>query len=193
MQLILASSSSIRRELLERLNLPYQAMSPDIDESPKSGEDAEQLARRLSQEKALLIAKQHPDAVVIGSDQVAFLASDPFDFVGKPMDYLQAFAQLQRQSGQILNFRTGLSLQSVRQNIDTTVVIHSQVKFRDLSDAEIDYYLQQDTPYFCAGSFKLESLGISLFEWTKSDDFTAIMGLPMISLCQLLRQYGFRV
>lgn len=191
--LILASSSSIRKELLNRLKLDYQAISPDIDESPYPHETAEQLAHRLSYSKARWIAESYPDAIVIGSDQVAFLAENEMQFVGKPMTHQNAFMQLKQQSGQILHFRTGLSLQSVEKKIDTTLVIHSQVKFRELNDHEIEYYLQQDQPYFCAGSFKLESLGISLFEWTKSDDFTAIMGLPMISLCQLLRQHGFSV
>lgn len=191
--LILASSSSIRKELLNRLNLEYQAFSPDIDESPLANETAQQLAYRLSQQKAKIIAERYPDAIVIGSDQVAFLAENETHFVGKPMTHENAFMQLKQQSGQILHFRTGLSLQSVAKKIDTTLVIHSQVKFRELNDHEIEYYLQQDQPYFCAGSFKLESLGISLFEWTKSDDFTAIMGLPMIALCQLLRQHGFQV
>lgn len=191
--LILASSSSIRKELLNRLNLEYQAFSPDIDESPLANETAQQLAYRLSQQKAKIIAERYPDAIVIGSDQVAFLAENETHFGGKPMTHENAFMQLKQQSGQILHFRTGLSLQSVAKKIDTTLVIHSQVKFRELNDHEIEYYLQQDQPYFCAGSFKLESLGISLFEWTKSDDFTAIMGLPMIALCQLLRQHGFQV
>lgn len=188
-QIILASSSVTRRLLLDRLGIPYTAISPDIDESAKANETAEQLAYRLSFEKAQVIAQQYPDAIVIGSDQVAWLAEQPQQFIGKPYTEHAAIQQLQRQSGKILNFSTGVSVQCLSQNNQQTTTVAFQVQFRQLSDEEIQRYVQADQPLHCAGGFKCESLGMTLFEWTKGDDYTALMGLPIIYLCQFLRDF----
>lgn len=192
-QIILASSSETRKALLDRLQLDYLAISPDIDESAKPHETAEQLAQRLSYEKALKIANNHPDAIVIGSDQVAYLAESPQQFIGKPYTEQGAIAQLQQQSGKVLHFATGLSVHSLNQQFEQTCVVTFQAKFRDLSDDEIRRYVTLDQPLHCAGSFKGESLGISLFEWLKGDDYTALMGLPIIQLCSILRQLNIQI
>ncbi|MEC8886335.1 MAG: nucleoside triphosphate pyrophosphatase [Pseudomonadota bacterium] len=192
-QIILASSSETRKALLDRLQLDYLAISPDIDESAKPNENAEQLAQRLSFEKALKIANDYPDAIVIGSDQVAYLAESPQQFIGKPYTEQGAIAQLQQQSGKIINFATGLSVQCLNQQFEQTCVVPFQAKFRDLSDDETRRYVTIDQPLHCAGSFKGESLGISLFEWLKGDDYTALMGLPMIQLCSVLRQLNIQI
>ena len=192
-QIILASSSETRKALLDRLQLDYLAISPDIDESAKPNENAEQLAQRLSFEKALKIANDYPDAIVIGSDQVAYLAESPQQLIGKPYTEQGAIAQLQQQSGKIINFATGLSVHSPNQQFEQTCVVPFQAKFRDLSDDEIRRYVTLDQPLHCAGSFKGESLGISLFEWLKGDDYTALMGLPMIQLCSILRKLDIQI
>ena len=189
-QIILASSSSTRKELMDRLNLDYLAISPDIDESAIPDETADQLAQRLSIEKSEIIAKQHPDAIVIGSDQVAWCEDDPFNFIGKPYTVEGAIAQLKNQSGKVVCFSTGLSVQQHSKNIAFNQVVHFKVKFRDLTKAEIERYVAFDQPLYCAGSFKCESLGLSLFEWTQGEDFTALMGLPLIQLCGFLRQFA---
>ena len=192
-QIILASSSETRKALLDRLQLDYLAISPDIDESAKPNENAEQLAQRLSFEKALKIANDYPDAIVIGSDQVAYLAESPQQFIGKPYNEQGAIAQLQNQSGKVLHFATGLSVHSLNQQFEQTCVVTFQAKFRDLSDDEIRRYVTLDQPLHCAGSFKGESLGVSLFEWLKGDDYAALMGLPMIQLCSILRQLNIQI
>lgn len=192
-QIILASSSETRKALLDRLQLDYLAISPDIDESAKPNENAEQLAQRLSFEKALKIANDYPDAIVIGSDQVAYLTESPQQFIGKPYTEQGAIAQLQQQSGKIINFDTGLSVHSPNQQFEQTCVVPFQAKFRDLSDDEIQRYVTLDQPLHCAGSFKGESLGISLFEWLKGDDYTTLMGLPMIQLCSILRKLDIQI
>lgn len=192
-QIILASSSETRKALLDRLQLGYLAISPDIDESAKPHETAEQLAQRLSFEKALKIANDYPDAIVIGSDQVAYLAESPQHFIGKPYTEQNAIAQLQQQSGKVLHFATGLSVQCINQQFEHTCVVPFQAKFRVLSDDEIRRYVTLDQPLHCAGSFKGESLGISLFEWLKGDDYTALMGLPMIEMCSILRQLNIQM
>lgn len=191
-QIILASSSETRKALLNRLHLDYLAISPEIDESAKPHESAEQLAQRLSFEKALKVANDYPDAIVIGSDQVAYLAQSPQQFIGKPYTKENAIAQLQNQSGKVLHFATGLSVQCINQQFEHTCIVPFQAKFRDLSNDEIQRYVTIDQPLHCAGSFKGESLGISLFEWLKGDDYTALMGLPIIQLCAVLRQLGVR-
>lgn len=192
-QIILASSSETRKALLDRLQLDYLAISPDIDESAKPNENAEQLAQRLSFEKALKIANDYPDAIVIGSDQVAWREHAPHDFIGKPYTEQNAIAQLQNQSGKVLHFATGLSVQCLNQQFEQTCVVPFQAKFRELSNDEIQRYVTLDQPLHCAGSFKGESLGISLFEWLKGDDYTALMGLPMIQLCSILRQLDIQI
>lgn len=191
--IILASSSSTRRDLMDRLNISYQAISPDIDETAQHNETANQLALRLSIEKANIIAQQYPEAIVIGSDQVAWLADTPTQFIGKPYTSENAIAQLQHQSGKILHFSTGLSVQCLALQAHAHTVVPYTVKFRELNMAEIQRYVEFEQPLHCAGSFKCESLGMTLFETMQGDDYTALMGLPLIQLCQILRQYGIQL
>ena len=192
-EIILASSSSTRKDLMDRLNVKYRAISPDIDETAHIGESADQLAKRLSIEKALVIAKQYPESIIIGSDQVAWLKDEPCTFIGKPYTYDGAIEQLKNQSGKTLCFSTGLSVQCLAKNIQQNHIVHFKVKFRDLSLAEIERYVRFEQPYYCAGSFKCESLGLSLFESTEGTDFTALMGLPLIKLCHELRILGLNL
>lgn len=189
-ELILASGSQTRKDLMDRLRLDYRCISPDIDESATGELHADDLAKRLAFEKAAVIAAQHPDAIVIGSDQVAWREHAPYDFIGKPLSVENAIQQLQANSGQTVFFSTALSVQHLQSGFETTRVEHYQVKFRQLTLAEIERYIEIDQPLHCAGSFKCESLGISLFERMVGDDQTTLMGLPMIQLCKILRQFG---
>ncbi|EPF80421.1 Maf-like protein [Acinetobacter gyllenbergii] len=189
-ELILASSSQTRKDLMDRLRLDYRCISPDIDESADGEVHADDLAKRLAYEKARVIAQQHPDAIVIGSDQVAWREHAPYDFIGKPLSLENAIQQLQANSSQTVFFSTALSVQHLQSGFETTLVEHYQVKFRQLTLAEIERYIAIDQPLHCAGSFKCESLGISLFEKMVGDDQTTLMGLPMIQLCKILRQFG---
>jgi len=189
-ELILASSSQTRKDLLDRLRLDYHCISPDIDESADGELHADDLAKRLAYEKARVIAEQHPNAIVIGSDQVAWREHAPYDFIGKPLSVENAIQQLQANSGQTVFFSTALSVQHLQSGFEHTLVEHYQVKFRQLTLAEIERYIEIDQPLHCAGSFKCESLGISLFEKMMGDDQTTLMGLPMIQLCKILRQFG---
>lgn len=189
-ELILASGSQTRKDLMDRLRLDYRCISPDIDESATGELHADDLAKRLAFEKAAVIAAQHPDAIVIGSDQVAWREHAPYDFIGKPLSVENAIQQLQANSGQTVFFSTALSVQHVQSGFETTLVEHYQVKFRQLTLPEIERYIEIDQPLHCAGSFKCESLGISLFERMVGEDQTTLMGLPMIQLCKILRQFG---
>lgn len=185
MRLILASSSIYRRQLLERLCLPFEVFAPDVDESPLPNEYPEQLALRLATCKAQAIADLHPEAIVIGSDQVAALG---FQSLGKPGSHSQAVAQLKQLQGQKVVFHTALC---VAQNTQyQTVNVKTTCYFRSLSDQEIENYLAFERPYDTAGSAKAESLGISLMQSMQSDDPTAIIGLPLIELARLLRERG---
>lgn len=186
MNIILASSSIYRRTMLERLGLPFECISPNIDESRQANEAPEQLAKRLALSKAMAIAKKHPDSLIIGSDQVACIDDQ---VIGKPMNFENAKKQLQAQSGKTVIFHTALALVCPKhdpqvQNIPTTC------RYRTLSDTEIDYYLKKEQPFDTAGSAKAESLGISLMQEMSSTDPTAIIGLPLIALCDMLRQCG---
>ncbi|WP_445404764.1 Maf family protein [Acinetobacter vivianii] len=192
-ELILASSSQTRKDLMDRLRLNYHCISPDIDESATGELHADDLAKRLAFEKASVIAQQHPDAIVIGSDQVAWREHAPYDFIGKPLSIENAIQQLQANSGQTVFFSTALSVQHLQSGFETTLVEHYQVKFRELTLVEIERYIEIDQPLHCAGSFKCESLGISLFEKMVGDDQTTLMGLPMIQLCKILREFGINV
>ncbi|MCH7312503.1 Maf family nucleotide pyrophosphatase [Acinetobacter sp. ANC 4805] len=192
-ELILASSSQTRKDLMNRLRLDYHCISPDIDESAMGELHADDLAKRLAFEKVQVIAQQHPNAIVIGSDQVAWREHAPYDFIGKPLSIENAIQQLQANSGQTVFFSTALSVQHLQSGFETTLVEHYQVKFRQLTLAEIERYIEIDQPLHCAGSFKCESLGISLFEKMVGDDQTTLMGLPMIQLCNILRQFGFNL
>lgn len=185
--IILASSSQTRRELMNRLHLAYQCISPEIDESPRGESHADDLALRLAFDKARAIAEQHPDAIVIGSDQVAWREGAPDIFMGKPLTTEKAIRQLQANSDKIVYFSTALSVQQLSTGFERTLVEHYTVKFRKLSLPEIERYVEIEKPFQCAGSFKCESLGISLFEEMKGKDQTTLMGMPMIELCKILR------
>lgn len=192
-QLILASSSSYRKSLLERLNLEFSCYSPEIDESALNNESARQLAERLAGQKAQAVAAKFPRAVVIGADQVAELNGN---ILGKPGSHEQAVAQLTAQSGQQVLFHSGLAV--IQQQPNGAIKQHrlvntTEVHFRQLSQTQIEHYLTAERPYDCAGSFKAEALGISLFTALHSDDPTSIIGLPLISLCSLLEKYDLKI
>jgi septum formation protein len=189
-RLILASSSAYRRELLQRLQLPFDAVSPDIDETPHPGEAPEATALRLAREKAAAVARAHPGALVIGSDQVATL--DDIQ-IGKPGDHARALAQLQMMRGRRVVFHTALCLWDGRLPADEAAQVENVqvfVTFRDLPDAELDAYLRIEQPYDCAGSAKNEGLGIALLDRIESSDPTALTGLPLIALTGMLRRSG---
>lgn len=185
MHLILASSSPYRRSMLERLGLPFTAISPDIDETPEPGERPSQLALRLSLAKCQVISDLHPGAVVIGSDQVATLDGTP---IGKPGNFEGARQQLGHLSGQTVEFHSALCVSNGRRyEIDDVV---TTCRFRRLSPTQIDAYLRREKPYDTAGSAKAEGLGIALMESMQSNDPTAIIGLPLISLTRMLGGFG---
>lgn len=192
-ELILASSSQTRKDLMDRLRLDYRCISPDIDESAMGELHADDLAKRLAFQKARVIAEQNPNAIVIGSDQVAWREHAPYDFIGKPLSVENAIQQLRENSGKIVFFSTALSVQHLQSGFETTLVEHYQVKFRQLTLTEIERYIEIDQPLHCAGSFKCESLGISLFEKMVGDDQTTLMGLPMIQLCKILRAFELKI
>ena len=186
--IILASSSQTRKDLMDRLLLDYQAIAPEIDERPQGETHADDLARRLAFEKAQAVSQLHPNAIVIGSDQVAWREHAPHVFIGKPLTTENAIRQLQANSNKIVYFSTALSVQQQSSGFERTLVEHYQVKFRDLSRAEIERYVVLEQPLYCAGSFKCEGLGISLFEHMMGQDQTTLMGMPMIQLCHILRE-----
>lgn len=192
-QIILASSSQTRKDLMNRLRLDYLCISPDIDESPQGETHADDLAKRLAFEKAQVIAQDHPHAIVIGSDQVAWREHSPQEFIGKPLTVEKAIQQLESNSGKNVYFSTALSVQHLASGFEQTLVEHYHVKFRNLSLEEIQRYVQLDNPLHCAGSFKCESLGISLFEQMIGQDQTTLMGMPMIQLCGILRKLGINL
>ncbi|MCL6248317.1 Maf family nucleotide pyrophosphatase [Acinetobacter sp. ANC 4945] len=187
-KIILASSSQTRKDLMDRLRIDYHSIVPDIDETPRGENHADELAKRLAFEKASAIANQHPDAIVIGSDQVAWREGAPDIFIGKPLCDEKAVKQLQANSDKIVYFSTALSVQQKSTGFEQTLVEHYKVKFRKLSLPEIERYVQVEQPLHCAGSFKCESLGISLFEEMIGQDQTTLMGMPMIKLCNILRE-----
>lgn len=192
-KIILASSSQTRKDLMDRLRIDYLSIVPDIDESPRGESHADDLAMRLALEKAKCIAEQHPDAIVIGSDQVAWREGAPDIFIGKPLSAEKAVKQLQANSDKIVYFSTALSVQHQVSGFEQTLVEHYKVKFRKLSLPEIERYVEIEQPLHCAGSFKCESLGISLFEEMIGHDQTTLMGMPMIQLCSILRQLNVLV
>ncbi|WP_343682255.1 Maf family protein [Acinetobacter baylyi] len=191
--IILASSSQTRKALMDRLGLTYRIISPDIDESPQGETHADDLAQRLAFEKARLVSAQYPNSIVIGSDQVAWRIDLPKQFIGKPLTIENAMAQLKQNSGQTLCFSTGLSIQHLASGFEHTLIEHYQVKFRVLTDAEIERYVTTEQPLQCAGSFRCEGLGISLFESMQGSDQTILMGLPLITLCKYLRQLNIQL
>jgi septum formation protein len=185
--LILGSTSVYRRELLGRLQRPFSVERPDVDETPLSGEAPNALARRLALAKAHAVAALNPNAWVIGSDQVADLHGEP---LGKPGDHERAVVQLQRMRGQTVVFHTAVAVVCADTGFAQVDVAEVRVVFRDLSDAAIEHYLRTETPYDCAGSAKSEGLGIALLERIDNDDPTALIGLPLIRTCALLRAAG---
>lgn len=186
--LILASTSRYRRELLERLRLPFTVQSPDVDEAVLSGEAPPLVAERLALAKARAVATRHPDAFVIGSDQVADLQGR---CIGKPGHHEAAVAQLRAMSGQQVDFHTAVAVVAPAYSACTRVTV--SVRFRALDDAEIETYLRLEQPYDCAGSAKSEGLGIVLLEAIDSTDPTALIGLPLIATTRLLRAGGYPV
>lgn len=190
-RLILASSSAYRRELLGRLGLPFEAIAPDLDETPLDGETPPATALRLARAKAQAVARLHPGALVIGSDQVATL--DGLQ-IGKPGDHARALAQLQLMRGREVVFHTALCLWDGRDAEPGQAAqvenVEVRVAFRDLPDHELDAYLRIEQPYDCAGSAKNEGLGIALLESIHSNDPTALTGLPLIALTGMLRKAG---
>lgn len=186
--LVLGSTSRYRRELLSRLRLPFAVDAPDVDETPLAGEPAAHLARRLAQAKASKVALRHPGAWVIGSDQAASLNGLP---IGKPGGLEAARSQLVRASGQHLQFHTAVCLH--RDGEEIAFQDLTEVHFRTLDGAQIDRYLEAEPALDCAGSFKSEGLGISLFDAIHSQDPTALVGLPLIALSAALRQAGYRL
>ncbi|MGJ7508019.1 Maf family protein [Variovorax sp. GT1P44] len=184
---ILASTSRYRRELLARLRLPFEVHPPEVDETPHEGETPHVLATRLALEKANAVARRFPEAVVIGSDQVADLAGEP---LGKPGDRARATVQLRRMRGQTLIFQTAVAVVCHATGFVQRDLAPVRVVFRDLSDAAIETYLTAEQPYDCAGSAKSEGLGIALLEAIDSDDPTALVGLPLIRTARMLRAAG---
>jgi septum formation protein len=189
-KIILASTSPYRRELLARLHLPFEVANPATDESPMPDETPEKLARRLSEAKARAVADQFPDALIIGSDQVATMEGEIF---GKPGSHARAVAQLRKLSGKTVNFYTGLCLYNARTDQAEVCGVPTLVTFRHLSDREIENYLQREPAYNCAGSAKSEGLGIALISRLEGEDPNALVGLPLIALCNLLRNQGVDV
>ena len=210
--LILGSTSRYRRELLARLRLPFDVVAPEVDETPAPGEAPAALARRLALAKARAVAQRHPGRVVIGSDQVADLDGEP---IGKPGTHERAVAQLRRMSGRTVVFQTAVAVVRVGRvgrvanaargahaapacaeaegepsSFEGEALAPVTVRFRSLGEAEIEHYLQTEQPYDCAGSAKCETLGIALLEAIESDDPTALVGLPLIRTCALLRAAG---
>jgi septum formation protein len=189
-QLILASTSVYRRHLLERLRLPFSVVASDVDETPLPHELPASLARRLARAKAQAVAAQHPQCVVIGSDQVADLNGEA---LGKPGTHARAVTQLQRMRGQTVVFQTAVAVVCQATGFAQTELAPVQVKFRHLTDAQIERYLLTEKPYDCAGSAKSEGLGIALLARIDNDDPTALVGLPLIRTCQLLEAAGLKV
>ena len=188
--LILGSTSRYRRELLQRLRVPFDVVSPEVDETPLPDETPLALATRLAKAKAKAVAALHPNAVVIGSDQVADLNGEP---LGKPGTHERAVLQLQRMRGQTVVFQTAVSVVCQASGFEQTELAQIKVRFRDLSDAEIEAYLRAEEPYDCAGSAKSEGLGIALLDAIDNDDPTALIGLPMIRTARLLRAAGINL
>ncbi|MGV0959470.1 MAG: Maf family nucleotide pyrophosphatase [Limnohabitans sp.] len=187
---VLGSTSRYRRELLERLRIPFTVSAPDVDETPDAGESPRELALRLALAKAKAVAQKHPESVVIGSDQVADLAGRP---LGKPGEHARAVQQLRQMSGQTVIFQTALAVVCLASGFEAVDLAAVRVVFRKLSDAEIEAYLQAEKPYDCAGSAKSEGLGIALLESIDNDDPTALVGLPLIRTARLLRQAGVKL
>ena len=188
--IVLASSSSYRRELLTRLQLPFTCHSPDIDETPQKNESAQALVQRLALSKARALAQHYPQHIIIGSDQVAVLDGK---IIGKPLHAEGATQQLSAASGRSLVFLTGLAVIDTRTQLEQVDLVPFTVHFRTLNAAQIQRYIAAEQPFDCAGSFKSEGLGVSLFQATEGSDATSLIGLPLIRLCDMLNACGIAV
>lgn len=188
--LLLASSSSYRRELLSRLRLPFVCASPDIDESHQPNESATELVKRLAREKAMALAEQFPDHLIIGSDQVAVLDDR---IIGKPHTFERALEQLSASSGRSVSFLTGIALYNSKSGQCQVDCVPFTVHMRQLDANRITRYLHAEQPYDCAGSFKAEGLGVSLFRSTEGPDATSLIGLPLIRLVDMLTEEGIHI
>ncbi|MDP1997191.1 MAG: Maf family nucleotide pyrophosphatase [Gallionella sp.] len=188
--LVLASTSVYRSELLQRLQLPFETAAPEVDENPLPGESARATSLRLAQEKARAVAAAYPDALIIGSDQVALLDGEQ---IGKPLNHDNAFRQLCAMRGKTTIFYTALALLNSKTGRMQTEVAENHVTLRDLGDAEIEGYLLKEQPYHCAGSAKSEGLGIALMSRMSGDDPNALVGLPLILLTEMLRRENVRL
>ena len=189
-QLILASSSSYRKELLSRLAISFECISPNVDESRLENELPEPYVQRLAKAKAMKIGQDHPDCLIIGSDQCSLRSGE---ILGKPNDRDHAIQQLQKASGNSIEFLTGVCIHHLESNWTQEWVDTFVVEFRNLTQEEIERYLDTEEPYDCAGSFKSERLGISLCKTMRGDDPTALIGLPLIKVAQCLRDFGVNV
>jgi septum formation protein len=186
-RLILASSSKYRKLLLDRLGIPFECQSPEIDESALADELPLELSQRLAMEKAGVISQEHPQAIIIGSDQLAAFNGE---IIGKPGTFHAAFEQLSLFSGHVVDFHTTVSVQLLQTGFSEKHTDQTRVYFRTLKNIEIERYLEKEKPFDCAGSFKAESLGISLFDRISSEDPTALIGLPLIRTSAILRRAG---
>lgn len=189
-QLILGSTSRYRRELLARLHLEFEVIAPEVDETPRASETPREIALRLALAKAQAVSAKFPQAVVIGSDQVADFNGEP---MGKPGTHARATLQLRQMRGHTVVFQTALAVTCLASGFSQVDLAPVKVLFRQLSDAEIETYLLAETPYDCAGSAKSEGLGIALLESIDSDDPTALVGLPLIRTCRMLRAAGIQI
>jgi septum formation protein len=189
-KLILGSTSPYRRILLERLRIPFEVAAPDVDETPLDRETPQEMACRLALAKAHAVAAQFPAHVVIGSDQVADLDGQA---LGKPGNHARAFAQLRQMRGRTVIFQTAVAVVCQETGFAEMDLAQVKVKFRELSDAEIEAYLHAETPYDCAGSAKSEGLGIALLASIENDDPTALVGLPLIRTCRMIQAAGVKV
>lgn len=187
MEMILASTSPFRRDLLQRLGLPFTVEAPDIDETRLTGETPTRMVTRLAEAKARAVARRRKQGLIIGSDQVASIADG---ILGKPGSRDKAFAQLRAASGKVVSFHTGLCLLNAATDRAQIACELFRVHFRVLSDAQIYRYLDAERPFECAGSFKSEGLGISLFTRLQGNDPNSLIGLPLIRLVDMLRQEG---
>lgn len=188
-KIVLASTSKYRRELLQRLEIPFETDKPETDESPLPDETPAGTAMRLAIEKAHAVAGRHPDALIIGSDQVASVGAERF---GKPGTVARAIEQLRQMSGKAITFHTAVCLLDAQSGAAPVICVPTEVRFRELSDSEIERYVAREMPLDCAGSAKSETLGITLLDHIRGDDPNALVGLPLIALCRLLREAGVR-
>lgn len=188
--IVLGSTSPFRKQLMDKLNIKFITDKPEVDETPLVGESPEQLVERLALLKAEAVAARHPNAIVIGSDQVAVFNDE---ILGKPHTHENAIAQLSKFSGNKVIFKTGLAVINTQTNETVSSVEPFEVHFRELTIAQIEQYLLSEKPYNCAGSFKSEALGICLFERLLGDDPNILVGLPLIKLTQYFEQLGFSV